>query len=269
MAPLLSPTHFLWTHWPASFSQNQVPQLLPVLWTAENLVCSEGRGQWFLNFLSQWSLPVFQLPILPREEHFLSLQALTFSPHPLPLLVQRNQKRFLQLTKIQVIFCTNIWEVSLEDVYLGLVNYRGNDNFRANFQFLHKDVDNPLWKRWSILPQCMLIISLTEILLFWSDYETITCNNNNSLKLITAGKESLALQSMALMPWVVQVRICLDWQEPFYKFEQLEIPVAAAVEIFWSQSWQRLQCRSPAAHSDILKHHLQFKTAKGILTPTS
>lgn len=31
---ILSPTHLL------SFSQNQVPQLLPVLWTAENWVCT-------------------------------------------------------------------------------------------------------------------------------------------------------------------------------------------------------------------------------------
>lgn len=39
MASLLSPTHLLWPHWPASSPQNQLPQLLPVLWIAENWVC--------------------------------------------------------------------------------------------------------------------------------------------------------------------------------------------------------------------------------------
>jgi len=51
----------------------------------------------------------------------------------------------------------------------------------------------------------MLTLSLTKILLLFQGwcYETIP------LKLLAVGKERLALQSMALMPWVVQVRICL------------------------------------------------------------
>lgn len=60
------------------------------------LSCSLSRGQlkigfaqrtWFLNFLSRWCSPVFQLPGSPREEHFLSLQTHTSpSTSPCPCL---------------------------------------------------------------------------------------------------------------------------------------------------------------------------------------
>lgn len=79
---------------------------------------------WFLNFLSQWCSPVFQLPGSPREEHFLSLQAHTSTPPALALACtgKLNKKKSSAVDKNPGFFCTNIWEVSLEDVYLGLVN---------------------------------------------------------------------------------------------------------------------------------------------------
>lgn len=43
---------------------------------------------WFLNFLSQWCSPVFQLPGSPREEHFFFLASWHLLP---PFLVQRGE----------------------------------------------------------------------------------------------------------------------------------------------------------------------------------
>lgn len=57
---------------------------------------------------------------------------------------------------------------------------------------------------------------------------------------------------------------CIDWQDPFYKFEQLSNTVAASREICWAQSWQRLLCRSPAAHSDFWNTICKLKLRKEI-----
>lgn len=62
---------------------------------------SEGRGQWFLNFLSQWSSPVFQLPGLPREEHF---PCKLTPPPPIPCPCLYGE------VKLKKIFCS--WQKS-------------------------------------------------------------------------------------------------------------------------------------------------------------
>lgn len=48
-------------------------------------------------------------------------------------------------------------------------------------------------------------MSLTKMVLLFQ----IWCYETVHFKLITTGKEQLASQSMALMPWVIRVRICL------------------------------------------------------------
>lgn len=161
-------------------------------------------------------------------------------PNPLPLLVQNNQiKKVLSCwQKFRVllarIFAKCFFRVFTQD----LLSAGGNDYFRNSLQPLSKGIATLLWGKKKKIPFAPVrahyfegTMSLTKkILLFWGwSYETICC------KLIAVGKERLTFtvngfnalgSSCKDLP-----QSCLDWQDPFYKFEQLSSPVAAAKEI--------------------------------------
>lgn len=78
----------------------------------------------------------------------------------------------------------------------------------------------------------MLIISLTKILLLCQG----CCYESVSFKLIPVGKERFAFtvnEFDALGGSGKDLPLpCFDWQDPFYKSEQLSTPVAALRESY-------------------------------------